>query len=76
MKRFHLHGSVKDLDESVRFYSTPFATPPAVGHADYVKWISEDPRIRLFLSLSIAGLDPLRIKQDMDAIGRTPAAVE
>jgi arsenate reductase len=33
---------------------------------------SMDTRIKLFLSLPIASLDQLRIKQEMDAIGRTP----
>ena len=33
------------------------------------KWM--DRRIRLFLSLPIASLDQLRIKQEMDAIGNT-----
>jgi len=35
---------------------------------------SMDTRIKLFLSLPIASLDQLRIKQEMDAIGKTPLA--
>lgn len=50
MKRFHLHVSVKDLDESIRFYSTLFATPPAVQQADYAKWMLEDPRMNFAIS--------------------------
>lgn len=30
MKRFHVHVSVHDLAQSIRFYSTWFATAPAV----------------------------------------------
>ena len=45
MKRFHLHVSVLDLDESVRFYSKLFAAQPAVWQMDYAKWMLEDPRI-------------------------------
>ena len=32
MKRFHLHVSVKDLNESIRFYSTLFGAPPTAEH--------------------------------------------
>ena len=30
MKRLHVHVSVADLDQSIRFYSTLFAAPPTV----------------------------------------------
>jgi catechol 2,3-dioxygenase-like lactoylglutathione lyase family enzyme len=50
MKRFHLHVSVSDLDESVRFYSTLFAAKPTVQHSDYAKWMLEDPRINFAIS--------------------------
>jgi extradiol dioxygenase family protein len=50
MKRFHLHVSVKDLDESVRFYSTLFAEQPTVRKTDYAKWMLEDPRINFAIS--------------------------
>lgn len=35
---------------------------------------SLDARIKLFLSLPIASLDPLRLKEEMAAIGKTPLA--
>jgi ArsR family transcriptional regulator len=35
MKRFHLHISVEDLDESIRFYTTLFAAQPTVRQPDY-----------------------------------------
>ena len=68
MKRFHLHVSVKDLDESVRFYSTLFATPPAVRHADYAKWMIEDPRINFAISTDRqpAGVNHLGFQLDSD----------
>ena len=50
MKRFHVHMSVDNLDEAVRFYSTLFATSPAVRQADYAKWLLEDPRVNLAIS--------------------------
>jgi catechol 2,3-dioxygenase-like lactoylglutathione lyase family enzyme len=50
MKRFHLHVSVSDLDESIRFYSTLFAAGPTVQHPDYAKWMLDDPRINFAIS--------------------------
>jgi catechol 2,3-dioxygenase-like lactoylglutathione lyase family enzyme len=50
MKRFHLHVSVNNLEESIRFYSTVFARPPTVRQEDYAKWMLEDPRINFAIS--------------------------
>jgi extradiol dioxygenase family protein len=50
MKRFHLHVSVRNLDESIRFYSTLFAEQPAVRQSDYAKWMLEDPRMNFAIS--------------------------
>jgi len=50
MKRFHLHISVNNLDESIRFYSTLFAAQPTVVQSDYAKWMLEDPRINFAIS--------------------------
>jgi hypothetical protein len=52
MKRFHLHVSVKNLDESIQFYSTLFAEQPAVRKPDYAKWMLEDPRMNFAISTS------------------------
>lgn len=50
MKRLHVHVSVIDLDESVRFYSTLFAAQPAIQKGDYAKWMLEDPRVNFAIS--------------------------
>jgi catechol 2,3-dioxygenase-like lactoylglutathione lyase family enzyme len=50
MKRLHVHVSVSDLDESVRFYSALFAAEPAVRKIDYAKWMLEDPRVNFAIS--------------------------
>jgi hypothetical protein len=50
MKRFHLHISVNNLHESIRFYSTLFAMQPTVLQSDYAKWMLEDPRINFAIS--------------------------
>ena len=50
MKRFHVHVTVEDLTQSVRFYSTLFATEPTVLKPDYAKWMLEDPRVNFAIS--------------------------
>ena len=50
MKRFHVHVSVNDLAQSIRFYSTIFGTTPTVEKGDYAKWMLEDPRINFAIS--------------------------
>lgn len=50
MKRFHVHVGVKDLDESIRFYSGLFGAEPSVRKPDYAKWMVEDPRINFAIS--------------------------
>jgi lactoylglutathione lyase len=50
MKRFHLHISVNDLSQSIRFYSTLFGAEPSRVEADYAKWMLEDPRVNFAIS--------------------------
>jgi len=50
MKRFHVHVSVDDLAQSIRFYSTLFAAEPTVIKEDYAKWMLEDPRVNFAIS--------------------------
>jgi catechol 2,3-dioxygenase-like lactoylglutathione lyase family enzyme len=50
MKRFHVHVSVGNLDESIRFYSTLFAAQPTIQQSDYAKWMLEDPRMNFAIS--------------------------
>jgi catechol-2,3-dioxygenase len=50
MKRLHVHVSVEDLHESVRFYSRLFATDPTVLKSDYAKWMLDDPRVNFAIS--------------------------
>jgi extradiol dioxygenase family protein len=69
MKRFHLHVSVQDLEESVRFYSMLFAAQPAVRQTDYAKWMLEDPRINFAISTDRqpVGVNHLGFQLDSDA---------
>ena len=50
MKRFHVHVAVDQLEDSVRFYSALFGQPPTVAHADYAKWMLEDPLLNFAIS--------------------------
>lgn len=50
MKRLHVHVSVRDVAESVRFYSELFGAEPAVRESDYAKWMLEDPRVNFAIS--------------------------
>ena len=45
MTRLHVNLKVKDLAESVRFYSTLFDAEPTVTKPDYAKWMLDDPRV-------------------------------
>src|SRR2546430_11525056 len=67
MKRFHVHVTVEDLAQSVRFYSTLFATDPTVLKPDYAKWMLEDPRVNFAISTGAghgAGISHLGIQAE------------
>src|SRR5438876_9298628 len=66
MKRFHVHVSVDDLAQSIRFYSTLFAAEPSVLKDDYAKWMLDDPRVNFAISLrgGAAGVNHLGFQVD------------
>jgi hypothetical protein len=67
MKRFHVHVTVEDLAQSIRFYSTLFATDPTVSKPDYAKWMLEDPRVNFAISTGAghgAGISHLGIQAE------------
>ncbi|WP_333841835.1 ArsI/CadI family heavy metal resistance metalloenzyme [Pelomicrobium sp.] len=68
MKRFHVHVSVSNLQESIRFYSALFGAQPTLVKPDYAKWMLEDPRINFAVSQRGAapGVDHLGIQVDSD----------
>ncbi len=69
MKRFHVHVSVPDLAQSIRFYSTLFGAEPAVVKGDYAKWMLEDPRVNFAISQrgGPTGVNHLGLQTDSDA---------
>ena len=50
MKRLHLHISVDNLEDSIRYYSTLFGNQPTVAKPDYAKWMLDDPRVNFAIS--------------------------
>ena len=50
MKRLHVNLAVKNLDQSVQFYSTLFGVAPTVLKSDYAKWMLDDPRVNFAIS--------------------------
>lgn len=64
MKRLHVHVSVADIAQSIRFYSTLFAAEPAVTKSDYAKWMLDDPLVNFAISTRSGktGVDHLGIQ--------------
>ncbi len=64
MKRFHIHVGVKNIEQSVQFYSTLFGQKPAKLKPDYAKWMLEDPRLNFAISTRAGeeGVDHLGIQ--------------
>lgn len=52
MKTFDVNQSVKDLEKSIRFYTTLFGSEPTVQKPDYAKWMLEDPRVNFAIGLN------------------------
>jgi catechol 2,3-dioxygenase-like lactoylglutathione lyase family enzyme len=83
MKRLHLHVSVPDLSQSIRFYETLFGAKPSVVKDDYAKWMLDDPRVNFAISQRerAVGVDHVGIQVDSAAelgelAGRLKAAGE
>ena len=66
MKRLHVHLKVKNLDESVGFYSALFGRAPDKLESDYAKWMLEDPRANIAISArgDRAGVDHVGLQTD------------
>jgi catechol 2,3-dioxygenase-like lactoylglutathione lyase family enzyme len=66
MKRLHIGLAIKNLDQSVQFYSTLFGAEPTVLKQDYAKWMLEDPKVNFSISTrgEDHGVDHLGIQVD------------
>jgi catechol 2,3-dioxygenase-like lactoylglutathione lyase family enzyme len=68
MKRLHVHISVANLADSIRFYSGMFASEPSVVKTDYAKWMLEDPRVNFAISQrgAATGLNHLGVQVESE----------
>ncbi|HEY9066885.1 MAG TPA: ArsI/CadI family heavy metal resistance metalloenzyme [Burkholderiaceae bacterium] len=68
MKRFHIHAHVRDLQQSIAFYSRMFGAEPARVENDYAKWMLDDPRLNFAISTrgGELGVDHLGIQTDTE----------
>lgn len=68
MKRFHVHVRVKNLEESISFYTALFNESPAILKPDYAKWMLEDPRINYAISTghSETGIEHLGLQVETE----------
>jgi catechol 2,3-dioxygenase-like lactoylglutathione lyase family enzyme len=73
VKRFHVHVGVRDLDESIRFYSSLFGAEPAVRKPDYAKWMIEDPRVNFAISQRRATFGVNHLGLQVDEADELPA---
>ena len=83
MKRLHVHVAVDDLDRSIGFYAALFGADPAIRHADYAKWMLDDPCVNFAISSRgrAGGVDHLGIQVESaeelaDITARLKAAEE
>ena len=66
MKRLHIHVSVDQLQDSIRFYNALFGVEPVKTKPDYAKWMLDDPRVNFAISTrgSKKGVDHLGIQAE------------
>lgn len=70
MKRMHIHVSVENLDDSIRFYRAMFGNAePTVLKPDYCKWELTDPAVNFAISKRGAktGVDHIGIQVETDS---------
>jgi len=83
MKRLHVHVYVKDLTESIAFYTALFGQAPGVTKPDYAKWLLDEPTVNFAISArhDEPGISHLGLQVDDEAelatiAGRLKAAGE
>jgi hypothetical protein len=50
MKRMHVHVSVGDISNAIRFYSGLFESQPTLVKPDSAKWMLDNPRLNFAIS--------------------------
>jgi len=69
MSRLHVHISVEDIAQNIRFYSALFGVQPSINKNEYAKWDLQDPAVNFAISKrgATAGLDHVGIQTENDA---------
>ena len=69
MKRLHVSMRVRDMAESVAFYSSLFDAEPTVEKLDYAKWMLDDPHVNFVIEPTSGetGVDHLGIQTESEA---------
>lgn len=69
MKRLHVHVSVENIDNAVKFYTTMFGVAPVKQKSDYAKWLVNEPSINFAISAKgrKPGFDHFGIQVDEQA---------
>lgn len=64
MKRLHVNVAVADLEASMKFYTSLFASEPTTVKSDYAKWMLDDPRVNFAITTrgDRKGIDHLGIQ--------------
>lgn len=68
MKRLHVHMGVKDLKESIAYYSAMFGEEPVKVKEDYAKWAPKDLGVNFAISQTCGeeGIGHLGVDVDAD----------
>ncbi|WP_425410717.1 ArsI/CadI family heavy metal resistance metalloenzyme [Hyphococcus sp.] len=74
MKRLHIHLNVKDIDQSITYYTALFGAEPVRREADYAKWMLDEPSANIAISSHgrKSGIDHVGVsldsREDLDAV--------
>ena len=68
MKRLHIHITVNELSESIKFYSIMFNASPSIVREDYAKWDLAEPAVNFAISNHghTSGVNHLGIQVDSE----------
>ena len=66
MSKMHIHISVENLEESIKFYSSLFGSQPTKLKNDYAKWMLNDPSVNFAISArgAAVGIDHIGIQAE------------
>ncbi len=76
MIRPHIHLHVRDLDESIAFYTALFNQPPSRRAHDYAQWRLDTPALNLALSPSEGAVGIDHVGLDAEDLADTQAAAK